>query len=328
MSALLYIWIKSILTITLWVSYHHYTRFLGERTFAQGHSQERWAVERRSESRQSGCRAQASKPTWTFSCMIPFLTTLFHTCCSCAVTFAIFSFLNVLLWITRTFCIQSYLGTRWLQTSLNPVLAAFWWEKNVSALGACSGLVALAQTCLSHAAALQEQVLHHTVACSPLISFGTGHKFRHKWMMIRRYHCIYYPYQDYSEGCLLSCSPLYTQKQIQFLAYRRCSVKRNTRTNILGKEDFLKKLSVSSVDLINWCEACSMLYIPGNQRLTERGLRKCRVLALIYCHCPSRRWRILIWCLHVSHRVVLHACSAASMSDGEVEMSLFFLSAL
>lgn len=44
-----------------------------------------------------------------------------------------------------------------------------------------------------------------------------------------------------------------------------------------GKK-ILKKFSMSSVDLINWCKACSMLYLTGNPRLMEASLLRCQVL--------------------------------------------------
>ena len=47
-------------------------------------------------------------------------------------------------------------------------------RKKVSALGFCWGLVAIARTCLSHHAALQEKMLH----CSVLVGVSTHHKFQ------------------------------------------------------------------------------------------------------------------------------------------------------
>ena len=44
----------------------------------------------------------------------------------------------------------SHLGTRQLQNLSKPILVTLWQEENASALGACSGLVALARTCMSH----------------------------------------------------------------------------------------------------------------------------------------------------------------------------------
>ena len=55
---------------------------------------------------------------------------------------------------------QLYLGTHGLQNSSNPVLVAFWWEKNVSALGTCLGLIALGRTCMTHDAAINEMFRH------------------------------------------------------------------------------------------------------------------------------------------------------------------------
>ena len=47
-------------------------------------------------------------------------------------------------------------------------------EKNVWALGTCSGLAAFAGTCTSHDTAPQEKMLHHLVP----VGFGTRHRFR------------------------------------------------------------------------------------------------------------------------------------------------------
>lgn len=88
---------------------------------------------------------------------------------------------------------------------------------------------------------------------------------------------FYYPYWDYFKGCLLSYSPLHPQEQVQFFAHM-CSLKRSTKTHILGKEDLKKKFPVLSVDLINWCKACSMLYLTGDPRLTGASLLRSQVL--------------------------------------------------
>ena len=76
------------------------------------------------------------------------------------------------LW-SRNWHLQSYLGTCRFQNSSKPVLVAFWWEKNVSALGACLGLVALVRTCMSHEATPQEKTLY----CLVLLDSGTRHEF-------------------------------------------------------------------------------------------------------------------------------------------------------
>ena len=49
-------------------------------------------------------------------------------------------------------------------------------KKNVSTLGACSGLFALARTCMSHNTTPQEKMLHR----SALVGFGTHHKFQNE----------------------------------------------------------------------------------------------------------------------------------------------------
>ena len=54
--------------------------------------------------------------------------------------------------------------------------------KYVSALSTCLGLIALARTCTSHAAAPQEKMLHSSV----FIGFGTHHEFRNEFMMSSR----------------------------------------------------------------------------------------------------------------------------------------------
>ena len=53
-------------------------------------------------------------------------------------------------------------------------LSQFDRKKNVSTLGACSELITLARTCMSHDVALQETMFH----CSVLSSFHARHKFR------------------------------------------------------------------------------------------------------------------------------------------------------
>ena len=59
--------------------------------------------------------------------------------------------------------IQSHLPTHQLQNSSNPVLTAFWQEKNVSALSAWSIVMALTRTYESHDAAPQEKMLHQSL---------------------------------------------------------------------------------------------------------------------------------------------------------------------
>ena len=74
--------------------------------------------------------------------------------------------------------IQSYLATHQLQNWSDPELIAFW-QKNVSAVSACSGLIALARTFMSHTTIPQEKMLHHSV----LTGFGTCHVFWNELMM-------------------------------------------------------------------------------------------------------------------------------------------------
>ena len=52
-------------------------------------------------------------------------------------------------------------------------------KKNVSAPATFPELIALAGTCMSHNAALQEKTLHHSV----LLSFSTCHQFQNKLTM-------------------------------------------------------------------------------------------------------------------------------------------------
>ena len=66
---------------------------------------------------------------------------------------------------------QSYLGSR-LQNSSNPVLANFDQKKYVSALSACSGLVTLARTCMSHNATRKRK-------CFIIGRLPSTHRFRH-----------------------------------------------------------------------------------------------------------------------------------------------------
>ena len=54
-------------------------------------------------------------------------------------------------------------------------------KKYVSALGACSQLIAIARTCMNHDAALQEKMLH-LLTFSVLVSLGTHHEFQNKSM--------------------------------------------------------------------------------------------------------------------------------------------------
>lgn len=154
-----------------------------------------WAVETRSESRQSVSRAQALKPTQTISCVIPVLTALFPHGIhyrTCAFTFAIFSFSNVSFWIVSTFCI----------------------------------FITLTGTILKVACYL----IHLCILRSKTNSLP----IRVPWKGAPRH--------------------IYWGKKI------------------------LKKFSMSSVDLINWCKACSMLYLTGNPRLMEASLLRCQVL--------------------------------------------------
>ena len=51
-------------------------------------------------------------------------------------------------------------------------------KKYVSALGACSQLIAIARTCMNHDAALQEKMLHR-----PVLGFSTPHGFLSELMM-------------------------------------------------------------------------------------------------------------------------------------------------
>ena len=55
---------------------------------------------------------------------------------------------------------------------VKPCARCTWTRKNVSALGTCSGLAALARTCMSYAAAPRENTLHRPV----LVDFGTRHE--------------------------------------------------------------------------------------------------------------------------------------------------------
>ena len=75
--------------------------------------------------------------------------------------------------------VQSFLSTHQLQSASNRVLVALWREKTVLALCACSRLITLARTCMSHQAAPQEKMLHPSV----LIGFGTRHELRNDLMM-------------------------------------------------------------------------------------------------------------------------------------------------
>ena len=56
--------------------------------------------------------------------------------------------------------VQSYLGTRQLQLVKSSTCRVLM-RKDVSALGACSGLIALARACMSHNTAPQGEMLHH-----------------------------------------------------------------------------------------------------------------------------------------------------------------------
>ena len=55
-------------------------------------------------------------------------------------------------------------------------------KKSVSAPGACSGLVTLARTCVSHGHPARGNALS-VLACSVLEGFGTHHKFWNELMM-------------------------------------------------------------------------------------------------------------------------------------------------
>ena len=69
--------------------------------------------------------------------------------------------------------VQSYLGTRQLQLVKSSTCRVLM-RKDVSALGACSGLIALARACMSHNTAPQKKTRHHSV----FVGFSTSHESR------------------------------------------------------------------------------------------------------------------------------------------------------
>lgn len=85
-------------------------------------------------------------------------------------------------WIKTSGQVQSHFGTPQLQNSSIPALVTFRWEKNVSALCACSGLSALARTCRRHNDTWHEKMRHHLV----LLGFSSQHEFQSKLMTSTR----------------------------------------------------------------------------------------------------------------------------------------------
>ena len=70
--------------------------------------------------------------------------------------------------------VQSFLSTHQLQSSSNRVLVALWREKTVLALCACSRLITLARTCMSHQAARKRKcfILQYSLVLVLVTSYG------------------------------------------------------------------------------------------------------------------------------------------------------------
>ena len=102
------------------------------------------------------------------------------------------------------------LGTHQLQNSSKPVLVAFEQEKNVSAVGACLGRIALARTCVKSRCHPPRENVSSLIAWKLLLvlaSFGTRHKFQNKLTMTTEVPCTY---QREAKGFIriISCNTL------------------------------------------------------------------------------------------------------------------------